>query len=184
MNNNERRNRIIELLSNNSSPISGTSLAKTFSVSRQVIVQDVALLRSSGYDILSTNKGYLLNSTHNTIPMKVIKVSHKDDQIADELCTIVDLGGKILDVFVSHKVYGKLSAKLNISSRRDIKSYLEDIKSGKSTPLKNITSDYHYHTICADNEETLNLIYQELKSKGYLVKIDDWDWDNIISHRE
>ena len=47
--------------------------------------------------------------------------------------------------------------------------FLEDIRSGKSSPLKNITSNYHYHTVEADSEETLDLIEQVLKEKDYLV---------------
>ncbi|MDD7519705.1 MAG: 3H domain-containing protein, partial [Dorea formicigenerans] len=43
------------------------------------------------------------------------------------------------------------------------------IKSGKSTPLKNITSDYHYHTVAADSEETLDLIEKALMDKKYLI---------------
>ena len=35
--------------------------------------------------------------------------------------------------------------------------------------IKNITSNYHYHTVEADSEETLDLIEQVLKEKGYLV---------------
>ena len=37
-----------------------TTLAKEFDVSRQVIVQDVALLRANGKNIFSTNRGYLI----------------------------------------------------------------------------------------------------------------------------
>ena len=40
---------------------------------------------------------------------------------------------------------------------------------GKSTLLKNVTSDYHYHTICADSEDILDAIEKELKNYGFLV---------------
>lgn len=40
----------------------------------------------------------------------------------------------------------------------------------KSSPLKNITSNYHYHKVSADSEETLDLIEQELREKGFLVE--------------
>ena len=55
----ERREYIIQLLMQTKKPISGTELAKQMKVSRQVIVQDIALLRASNRNILSTNKGYL-----------------------------------------------------------------------------------------------------------------------------
>ena len=47
---------------------------------------------------------------------------------------------------------------------------MEDIRSGKSSPLKNITSNYHYHKVSADSEETLDLIEQELREKGFLLE--------------
>ena len=48
----ERRNQIIERIRKNDVPVSGTMLAKEFEVSRQVIVQDIALIRAAGYDII------------------------------------------------------------------------------------------------------------------------------------
>ena len=163
----ERRDSIIKMISGKS-PVSGGSLSKSLDVSRQIIVSDIALLRAEGYDIISTNRGYFLNSPSGATI--IIKVNHTDEQSEDELNTIVDLGGTVIDVFVHHKVYGKISADLDIRSRRNVKEFIENIKSGKSTPLKNITSNYHYHTISAENEEILNIIVEELKNKGYLVE--------------
>ncbi len=163
----ERRDSIIKMISGKS-PVSGGSLSKSLDVSRQIIVSDIALLRAEGYDIISTNRGYFLNSPSGATI--VVKVNHTDEQTEDELNTIVDLGGTVIDVFVHHKVYGKISADLDIRSRRNVKEFIENIKSGKSTPLKNITSNYHYHTISAENEEVLNIIVEELKNKGYLVE--------------
>ena len=82
----------------------------------------------------------------------------------------MDLGGIVRNVMVNHKVYGHLEAELNITSRRKAAEFMEEIRSGKSSPLKNITSGYHYHTVEADSEETLNLIENMLKEKGYLVE--------------
>lgn len=168
MKGNERRQEIIQLLSSSHSPLSGTYLAEHFSVSRQVIVQDMALIRAEGKDIISTNRGYLLNT-----PLKVsrtLKTYHSSEEIAEELYAVVDQGGIVEDVFVHHKVYGTLKATLHITSRRDVTKFMEDIKSGKSSPLKDVTSGYHYHTISADSEETLDLIEKELKNRGFLVQ--------------
>ncbi len=168
MNGNQRRSLLLEELQNSKTAISGTAFASKYQVSRQIIVSDIALLRASGYDIISTNRGYLLNIPHS-VSMQ-IKVLHDDMETEDELNTIVDLGGIVKDVYVHHKVYGVLSADLNVRSRKNVTDFMEGIKSGKSTPLKNITSGYHYHTITADSHETLNLIYQELDKKGYIIK--------------
>lgn len=163
----KRREEIVNKIKSSTSPIPGKTLAQLYEVSRQVIVQDIALLRTAGYDIISTNRGYLLNAPHTI--SRIFKVSHTDDQTEDELCSIVDLGGTVVNVMVNHRVYGHMEAPLGISSRLKIKEFIDDIKSGKSSPLKNITSNYHYHTVEADSEKTLDLIEKALKEKGYLI---------------
>ena len=163
----ERRNQIIERIRKNDVPVSGTMLAKEFEVSRQVIVQDIALIRAAGYDIISTHRGYLLNEPISV--SRVFKVQHTDEQTEEELYSIVDLGGTVANVMVNHKVYGQMEAELNINSRKKAKDFIDDLKSGKSSPLKNITSNYHYHTVEADSEEVLDLIGKELNKRGYLV---------------
>lgn len=170
MNGNERRKEILDLLQQNTRPLSGTKLASHFGVSRQVIVQDMALIRAEGYDIISTNRGYLLRKSDRV--SRIIKVYHTDEQIAEELYAIVDLGGTADNVIVRHRVYGRLEAPLHVSSRRDVHTFLSEIRSGKSTPLKSVTSGYHYHKIFADSEETLDLIEQELLARGILCTPD------------
>ncbi|SFG28603.1 hypothetical protein SAMN04487761_11110 [Lachnospiraceae bacterium C7] len=169
----ERRQLIIQELQNREMPISGSALAKTLKVSRQIVVQDIALMRAEGIDIHSTNRGYILNSAKEMA--RVFKVIHSDDEMEEELTMIVDLGGKIEDVFVYHKVYGLVRAELNIKSRLDIKNYMKEIHSGKSAPLKNITSGYHYHTIKADNADILDLIQDSLQERGFLAKLQDYE---------
>lgn len=164
----ERRAGIIRQIQKSSNPVSGSELAKSYNVSRQVIVQDIALIRAKGYDIISTNRGYILNIPRSV--SRVFKVQHTDEELTDELYAIVDLGGCIENVMVNHKVYGHIEANLNISSRRKVYEFMNDIKSGKSSPLKNITSNYHYHTVSADSEETLDLIENELRQMGFLIE--------------
>ena len=167
----ERREAIICKMQEDNAPLSGTKLASIYGVSRQVIVQDIALIRAAGYDVISTNKGYILNApVENKIVERVFKVIHSDEQMEDELCSIVDLGGCIVNTMINHKVYGHLEAPLNIKSRRNVAEFMEDIHSGKSSPLKNATSGYHYHRVSADSEETLELIEQMLREKQILVE--------------
>lgn len=167
MNGAKRREEILKLIKSSELPISGSALAKQTGVSRQIIVQDIALLKASGADILSTNKGYILKSPERV--SRVMKVVHADDEVGDELNTIVDLGGFVENVFVWHRIYGKIEAKLSIGSRRNISEYLESLKTGRSSPLKNVTSEYHYHNITAETEQVLDLIEEALDKKGYLV---------------
>ena len=170
----ERRGKIIQALKNSDKAVSATTLAKEFDVSRQVIVQDVALLlRANGKNIFSTNRGYLIQEDEETT--RVFKVQHEDDEVEKELTTIVDLGGTVEDVFVYHKVYGVLRAEMNIKSRMDIRNYMEEIRSGKSSLLKNVTSGYHYHTVRAERVEILDMIQEELQKKGLLAKLQDYE---------
>lgn len=164
----ERRTEIIRQIEASRIPVSGTKLAAAYDVSRQVIVQDIALIRASGYDIVSTNRGYLLNSPQ--VVSRVFKVRHTDEQLEEELYAIIDLGGCVENVMVNHRVYGHMEAKLKISSRRKVMEFIEDIHSGKSSPLKNITSNYHYHKVSADSEKILDLIEEELRKRDFLVE--------------
>ena len=154
----ERRKQLLNILSSSNNPISGGTLAKELNVSRQIIVQDISLLRANGATIFSTNKGYLLQEDRKY--SRVFKVYHTDDQVEEELSTIVD---------------GVLKADMGIKSRRDIRAYMEEISTGKSSLLKNVTSGYHYHTIDAESEEILDAIQEELQQKGFLAKLQDYE---------
>lgn len=169
----ERREQILKILASSTEPVSGVELAKMLQVSRQIIVQDMALIRANGIDVMATNRGYVYHETKEA--SRVFKVIHTDEQVEEELNLFVDLGGKVEDVFVYHKVYGVIKAVMNIKSRRDVRKYMEDISSGKSTNLKNLTSNYHYHTITAEDEQTLDLIQEELQQKGFLAKLQDYE---------
>ena len=168
MNGEERRNQIVDILKHSSSPVPGAQLAQILDVSRQVIGQDIALIRAKNIDIF-----YVINDKQEY--SRILKVKHEDDEVEAELGAIVDMGGWIRDVFVYHKVYGVIRAEMNIHSRRDIKNYLEEIASGKSSLLKNVTSGYHYHTIVADDEQTLDLIQEELGKLGFLAKLQEYE---------
>ena len=169
----ERREQILNILKNSKEPIAGTDLAKQLNVSRQIIVQDMALIRANGMDVMATNRGYVYHDTKKF--SRVFKVIHTDEQVEEELHLFVDFGGKVEDVFVYHKVYGVIKVSMNIKSRRDVNKYMEEISSGKSTNLKNLTSNYHYHTIAAEDEQTLDLIQEELQQRGFLAKLQDYE---------
>ena len=173
MNGEERRENILKALRASDGPVSGSHLASRFHVSRQVIVQDVALIRASGHNVISMARGYVLQENRRCT--RVFKVIHTDEQVRDELQTIVDLGGTVEDVFIYHRVYGVIRGKLGISSRRGIDEYMENVTSGSSHLLMNTTSGYHYHTVTADSEKTLDLIQKTLGGKGYLAKLQTYE---------
>ncbi len=163
----ERRKELTALLLSSEYPVPGAELSQKLGVSRQIIVSDISKLRTEGIDILSTHTGYIIRTS--PYKEKVFKVRHTGAETVDELTTIIDLGGIVADVFVWHKVYGRISAPLNIFSKRGIEQFAEGIKSGKSTELMHVTSGYHYHTVRAETAEQLSEIEKALDKKGYLV---------------
>lgn len=163
----ERRKEIINLLLSEEKAISGSELSSIFGVSRQIIVSDISVLKGSGYEILSTHNGYIIHKT--PLKERVFKLHHTTEQTEDELSLIVDLGGMVVDVFVWHKVYGKVVANLNIFSKLHVKQFIEGVRTGKSSELMNITGGYHYHTIRADSEEILDKIGSVLQERGYIA---------------
>ena len=173
MTGNERRNKIIEELAGATEPVSGSALARAVGVSRQVVVQDIALLRADGHDIVATNRGYVLQEAAGmpNVPTRLVKVRHGVEELGDELNAIVDRGGAVLNVMVNHRVYGKITADLDIRNRRDVERYLEDIRTGKSFPLMTVTSGYHFHRIAADSEAALDEIEQALAARGFLAEL-------------
>lgn len=169
----ERREGIIAWLKESQMPVSGTELAKKYGVSRQVIVQDIALIRSGGKAIYSTHRGYVMEKRERF--SRVYKVIHEDDEVEVEFNTIVDLGGRVRDVFIYHKVYGVVRADMDIKSRFDVARYLEELAGGRSQPLKNVTGGYHYHTVEADSEEILDRIQEALGKLGFLAQLQDYE---------
>lgn len=173
----DRRKKILFLMRDSDAPLSGTQLGRETGVSRQVVVQDIALLRTQGHPIVSTARGYLLDEPKQA--MRLIKVYHTEEQVEDELTTIVDLGGSVVNVIVNHKIYGKVEAPLDIKNRRDVYRFVQDLRTGKSTPLLSVTSGYHFHKIVAENEEILDEIEDALRAKNYLAELFDYE-ANVI----
>lgn len=166
----ERRKILLELLEKSEEPISGSQLAKKLSVSRQVIVQDVALLRAMNKNVISTTKGYLLYYPEKQKVNRCFLIKHKTEEIEDELSMIVGKGGKVLNVIVTHPIYGEISSDLMIASQQDVISFVEKLTSNDTVPLKNLSQGIHLHTVEADSEEILDNIEEGLRKKGYLIE--------------
>lgn len=167
----ERRSKILNLLKESQQAVIGSELAAKFGVSRQLIVQDIALLRAEGEKIIASSQGYF--HEHN-LGVKTVKSSiacrHDDGQsLKDELLTIVNFGGRIIDVKVEHPIYGELSGKLMVSSVEDVNNFVENYRENNAALLSKLTDGVHLHTIEAVNEQVLEKIKAELKAKGYLL---------------
>lgn len=166
-----RREQLLQMLRDSTAPIPGSALARSLGVSRQVIVQDIALLRAVNKDILATTKGYVLYSQQTEVCHRIYCVNHSDDAIADELNTIVDNGGKVLDVIIEHEIYGQITANLILENRRDVAEFCDRLKHSNAKPLNIIAGGTHYHTVEARSEVMLDNIECALRENGYLVRV-------------
>src|SRR5207245_9155752 len=92
-----------------------------FRVSRQCVVQDIAILRAERNDILSTPQGYRLPAKQ--VPdghRVVIACQHGPERPEEELQVLVDNGVRVLDDIVEHALYGEMRGSLMIESRADV----------------------------------------------------------------
>ena len=173
----ERREKLKKILAQSAEPISGSALAKMLSVSRQVIVTDIAILRAEGSDIISTSQGYLTPEVREC--KRIFKVHHSREECETELNLFVDCGAIVKDVFVSHRAFGVLRGELDIRSRLDVQDFLESIRSGKSTLLSSTTEGFHYHTLLAPSEKVLDTIENRLWELGFLAKTLDYEPEEL-----
>lgn len=165
----QRREGILSKLEKSKAPITGTDLATAFDVSRQVIVQDIAILRASGINIIATPQGYMLPDAVRQTVSRVFACHHTPEQIEDELLAMVSLGGKVIDVIIEHKVYGELRGLLMLSSVSDVQDFMDKINQKGVEPLSSLTGGVHLHTVEASNTEILDKIENSLKQRGYLL---------------
>ena len=164
-----RREKILAALDNSKKAIKGSDLAITYGVSRQVVVQDIALLRAQGKAIVSTAEGYMVYASDEANNRRVFCVSHEDDQLEEELLIFVDNGGHLMNVIVDHPVYGQITVDLLLKTRRQVKAFINKIQSTDFIPLMTLANGNHYHTVEADSEEALDDIEKELRAVGFLV---------------
>ena len=171
MDSQERRESIIEILKEEKAPIKGTDLSEKFQVSRQVIVQDIALLRARGENILATPNGYIIPSTYESDKLikKIVSIHEGYKEMEDELELIVDMGGKVLDVIVDHPLYGEIKSPIEISNRHEVMKFMENIKRKNAEPLSSLTGGIHIHTLEVNDEESFKRIKEELGRKKYLI---------------
>lgn len=165
----KRREEILSLIGNAENPIPANVLAEKFAVSRQVIVQDIAILRANGLDVTATNRGYVLNTKIQAT--RVFKCRHSFEEIVDEGVLIIEAGGRVEDIFVNHRVYGRISSRLDLINRTHVEELYRSLVSGASKPLMSVTDGYHYHTVSADSEQILDNIENQLRARGFLIEI-------------
>ena len=168
----ERREAILAQLGRK--PIAARTLAAKYGVSRQVIVQDLAVLRAAHPNVISTARGYVRQQAENACTRE-FKVRHTPAQTGLELNLIVDCGGRVCSTSISHRVYGRITVELDIRSRQDVLEFLQAFEDSASTVLSTATDGYHYHLLEAATPERLDLIEKELQEHGFLAPLQPWE---------
>ena len=166
----ERRSKILELLQGREEPMSASSIAKKFSVSRQIIVGDIAILRAADHTITATPRGYILEKETSGGRVYTIACRHTEENLVEELYTVVDNGGGLLDVIVEHPLYGQISGSLQIFSRYDVDLFLKKLRENRANPLSTLTGGIHLHTLSCPSPEVFARVRKALSEKGILLE--------------
>jgi transcriptional regulator of NAD metabolism len=168
MNSIDRRDNIINLLLEGNEPIKGNMIAKKYSVTRQVIVKDIAILRAKGKNIIATPDGYIVNKNENKVKA-IIAVTHNEEEMFSEMSIVIKYGGTIEDVIVEHPLYGEIVAMLMIKNYNELNKFVQKYQEQRARLLSVLTKGVHLHTISAENEDDINLIISELKKYNFIV---------------
>ncbi|MCA0986200.1 transcription repressor NadR [Guptibacillus algicola] len=153
-------------------PLTGSDLSQKTNVSRQVIVQDISLLKARNEPIIATSQGYVMfdNNQQTQLFKRIVACKHTHEETKDELYTIVDHGGTVTDVTVEHPLYGDLHASLFVSNRLEADQFLARLSATKASLLSELTSGVHLHTIEANSEGQIDAVCDALRNKGFLLE--------------
>ena len=169
MNAAQRRGRILDELKVAEGPLSATALAQKLSVSRQIIVGDVALLRAAGEGITATPRGYVLDAPRPGM-VATVACAHSGADMERELTLMVDQGCTVENVIVEHPVYGQLTGPLDLSSRYDVSEFIRKVEENAARPLSLLTDGIHLHTLRCPGEEAFQRVVKALEEVGFLAK--------------
>ncbi|WP_246940806.1 transcription repressor NadR [Bacillus pinisoli] len=168
----ERRSLLLQWLKTAETPLTGSDLADRANVSRQVIVQDISLLKAKDEPIVATSEGYIyLTSTQEQgLFQEVIVCQHTPEETMEELFIMVDHGVTVKDVRIEHPVYGDLSALVRVSNRMEVEQFLRKLKVTNAPLLSQLTDGLHLHTVEADAKEKITSACLALKERGFLIE--------------
>ena len=169
----QRRAAVLAEIQTSQHPISAKTLATKYQVSRQTIVGDIAIMRAQGAQIIATVNGYYDQSTHQTTAVYrgQIACQHTQAKTRAELTTIVQNGGRVIDVTVDHPLYGELTGQLGINNLTDVKKFMEKIKKNpQQRLLSTLTDGIHLHTVECASKQDFKQIVAALSASGILYE--------------
>jgi len=164
-----RRQAILDILQSSPQPVSAGTLAARFSVSRQIIVGDIALLRAAGADISATPRGYICQPSPAGLTRQVA-CQHDGAGMEAELNAMVDHGCTVVDVIVEHPIYGQLTGPLQLSNRYDVAQFIARCAQAEALPLSNLTEGIHLHTLSCPDEAAFQRVQAALRTLGVLLE--------------
>ena len=170
MNAAQRRERILTRLNSAGAPLSASTLAAELGVSRQIVVGDVALLRAGGAQIDATPRGYQLHPAEKGYAGILACVHRTQEEMRQELYTVVDQGGTVVDVAVENSLYGEIRANLNLASRYDVDTFLVQARSAPESLLSRMTGGVHLHTLRCPDRASFERIRAELDRQVLLYR--------------
>jgi transcriptional regulator of NAD metabolism len=138
-------------------------------VSRQIIVGDVALLRAGGSAIIATARGYMMNAPAPSGRfVGKIACRHNLNDTERELLAMVDMGAEVVDVVVTHHLYGDMTGRLNLVTRGDVYEFMNKVKNGGERLLSELTNGVHLHTLACRDKAAFDAVAARLKDMGLL----------------
>jgi len=149
--------------------IRGADLARACQGSRQIIVGDVALLRASGMDIVSTPRGYYLKKKQKGL-FRTFVCCHDRNDTEEELLAIVHAGGMVHNVVVEHDIYGELEGHLDIRNENDVAHFMKQIRETGASLLSSISGGIHTHLVETATEEEMKQVEEALRKCGMLYE--------------
>jgi transcriptional regulator of NAD metabolism len=164
----DRRERIVELLREAHRAITGSQLSVSLGVSRQAIVNDMAILRAAGEPIGGSPQGYNWDGDRASGVFAVLTCAHDREGSQKELETLVAHGITVHDVAIEHPLYGEVRADLMISSHRDVERYAEVLHTSDTESLSSLTGGVHRHRVRAPDDVALASARGDLELLGFL----------------
>ncbi len=162
MSKDERLAYIVKRLESADGAVRGVQLAEECGVTRQIIVGDISTLRRNGKKINSSSLGYRMAKPKRPCFKQIMACRESLDRMLDELYTIVDLGGAVLNLSVEHGFYGYVKMDVNVRSHDEADRYLKYFRSTCRSVMDGFQDDGHQYLIETHSKEALARIRSAL----------------------
>ena len=91
-----------------------------------------------------------------------------DGELEAELNVVVDNGGIVHVLVLSHEVYGVIQVPMKLYSRRDVRQYMDRLREEKGPLIVTLTQGRHTLLVETRNDEDMDALEEGLKELGVL----------------